>query len=166
MQIETWTKERLLTVELEGHQALETVVARAGMARLDSPGACGSWSIKDVLAHIAFGQEWLAEQLELPARGEQPGRDEIAAMDPRLWEQESRNALVHEQSRGRELADVLEWWRQSWARCRAAHEALAESAYYRPHWWTQGWPLVRGLDPNHRLEHAKEISAWLGGGTS
>jgi hypothetical protein len=115
-----------------------------------------------VLAHIAFGQEWLAEQLERIARGEEPSRDEIAAMDPRLSAQESRNRLVYERSARRSMENVLGWWRESWARCRRIQGALPESAYYRPQWWTMGWPLVRGLDPNHRLEHAKEIGTWLG----
>jgi mycothiol maleylpyruvate isomerase-like protein len=163
MQIETWTRDRVLETELAGHEALEAAVARAGTGRLDEPGAGGDdWSIKDVLAHIAFGQEWLAAQLERVARGEEPGRDELAAMDPRLAEVESRNRLVHEQNRERSVDDVLAWWRETWIRCRRAQEELPESAYYKPQWWTQGWPLVRGLDPNHRLEHAKEIERWLG----
>jgi hypothetical protein len=161
MEIETWTRDRVLAAEREGHDALEAAVAEAGAARLDQPGACGEWSVKDVLAHVAYGQEWLAGQLELAARGQEPSPDGIAAADPRLWEQESRNARVHELHRDRDVADVLGWWRQSWERCRHAQEALPEAAYYRPLWWTRGWPLVRTLAPDHRLGHARGIRAWL-----
>jgi len=45
--------------------------------RMTEPGACGSWSVKDVLAHLAVENGWLALQLERGTRGKVPGPEEV-----------------------------------------------------------------------------------------
>ena len=44
---------------------------------MTEPGACGSWSVKDVLAHLAVEDGWLALQLERGTRGKVPGPEEV-----------------------------------------------------------------------------------------
>ena len=52
---------------------LESVVTHVPPERMTEPGTCGSWSVKDVLAHLAIENDWLTLQLERRARGEVPG---------------------------------------------------------------------------------------------
>ena len=40
--------------------------------RRAEPGACGEWSTKDLLGHLAFWEGYWAERLETIARGETP----------------------------------------------------------------------------------------------
>lgn len=54
-------------------------VALAGLPeeRIDEPGVCGAWSIKDLVHHVAYWENNEAEELEGLLRGEgRPERDE------------------------------------------------------------------------------------------
>ncbi len=56
---------------------LESVVSHVPPERMTEPGACGWWSVKDVLAHLDVENDWLVLQLERRARGEVPGHEEL-----------------------------------------------------------------------------------------
>lgn len=59
------------------YRNLMEVIARVPMDRLSSPGAIGEWSVKDVLAHIAYWNEQALDGTERRLRGEQqPEGDE------------------------------------------------------------------------------------------
>ncbi len=72
---------------------LESVVSQVPLERMTEPGATGSWSVKDVLAHLAVENDWLALQLERRARGEDPGSEELQRnQELGLADNETRNA--------------------------------------------------------------------------
>ena len=71
---------------------LESVVSRVPTERMSEAGACGSWSVKDMLAHLAVENVWLALQLERRARGEVPDPAELQRVEEvGLADNERRN---------------------------------------------------------------------------
>ncbi len=47
------SKATLITALRASRAELESVVSQVPLERITEPGACGSWSVKDVLAHLA-----------------------------------------------------------------------------------------------------------------
>jgi uncharacterized protein (TIGR03083 family) len=152
-----------LIAELRASRAeLESVVSQIPPERMTEPGACGSWSVKDVLAHLAVGNDWLALQLERRARGEGPSPEELQRdQELGLADNETRNTYYAQQYRDLDLAYVRDWDRRANERWLAALAALPESLLQEPDWWTGGRALGSVFDLDHDREHARDIQRWL-----
>ena len=144
---------------------LESVVSQVPPERITEPGACGSWSVKDVLAHLAVENDWLALQLERRTREEVPGPEELQRnQELGLADNETRNTYYAHQHRDLDLAYVRDWDRRAHARLLVAWAALPESRLQEPDWWTSGRALGSVFDLGHNREHAQDIQRWLGQG--
>lgn len=142
---------------------LELVVSRVPPERMTEPGACGWWSVKDVFAHLAVGNDWLALQLERRARGEVPGPEELQLnQELGLDNNETRNAYYAHQNRDLDLAYVRDWDRRANERLLVALAELPEASLLGPDWWTGGRALGSVFDTGHDREHAQDIQRWLG----
>jgi hypothetical protein len=142
---------------------LESVVTHVPLERLTEPGACGTWSVKDVLAHLAVENDWLALQLERRVRGEVPGPEELQRVEELgLADNQTRNTYYGGQHRDLDLAYVCDWDRQAHERLLVAVAALPESRLQEPDWWTGGRALGSVLHGHHDREHAQEIQRWFG----
>ena len=107
--------------------------------RMEEAGACGDWSVKDVMAHVAFWDDRDAFVANKLAAGE-----EVESLDWReanAQEAALRAGWTLEESR-REL--------------HAAHERLVEAVDRHPdHDWDDD-------TFEHYDEHADDVRAWLG----
>lgn len=134
----------------------ETLLASIPSAWMTEPGVAGEWSIKDIIAHIAWGER---ESLGV-ARAH-------AVVGSELWHlsEDERNAAVFAQNRHRELGDVLAESRQTFSRYLEAVVALSEEELNdsgRFDAMPAGWRPWRILfDPGHYQGHADGIRAWL-----
>jgi len=156
-------KATLITALRASRAELESVVSQVPPERMTEPGACGSWSVKDVLAHVAVENDWLALQLERRARGEVPGPEELQRVEELgLADNETRNTYYAQQHRDLDLASVRDWDRRANARLLVALAALPESRLQEPDWWTGERALGSVFDLNHDREHAQDIQRWLG----
>ncbi len=74
-------KSAILSSWRANHDELQNAIAGLDAARMTASGANGSWSVKDVLAHVASGNDWLIGEMERATRGEATGsgRDSAAA---------------------------------------------------------------------------------------
>ena len=127
------------------------------------PGACGSWSVKDVLVHLAFENDWLALQLERRARGEVPSSEELQRVEELgLADNETRNAYYTHLHRDLDVAYVRDWDRRANERLFVALAELPEARLQEPDWWTYGRALGSVFDLGHDREHAHDIQRWLG----
>ena len=123
---------------------------------MTEPGVVGEWAIKDVIAHIAWG--------ERESTGVAHTRTVVGS---ELWRlaADERNAAVFEQNRYRELNEVLAETRRVFLVYLRAIEALTEEDLNDPIRFAQmpdGWRPWRILyDPGHYQEHADSIRAWL-----
>ncbi len=156
-------KAELLARLSASRAELESVLSHVPSARLTEPGACGSWSIKDVLAHLAVENDWLALQVERRARGEVPGPEELQRVEELgLADNQTRNTYYAQLHRDLDLAYVRDWDRRAHARLLTAFAALPESRLLEPDWWTGGRALGSVLHGHHDREHAQDIQRWLG----
>ncbi len=132
--------------------------ARIPLGWMTEPGVEGEWSVKDIVAHITWG--------EREAIGVAQARALVGA-EP--WErpQDERNRAVFEQNRHRDLGDVRADSGDVFARVVAALDTLAEDELNDPERFAglpAGWRPWRILyDPGHYAAHVQSICAWLRG---
>ncbi|HEY7343619.1 MAG TPA: DinB family protein [Ktedonobacterales bacterium] len=152
------TKAQLLEMIQSARAGWEALLAGIPEAWMTEPGVEGEWSIKDIIAHISWGEQ---ENLGVAQAH--------AVVGSELWQlsEDERNARVFEQNRHRELGDVLAESRQTFRRYLEAVAALSEEDLNDPSRFAEmpvpeGWRPWRILfDPAHYQGHADSIRAWL-----
>jgi hypothetical protein len=138
---------------------LELLVAQLSVAEINQPGAVGVWSVKDVLAHIAFWERYAVDTLHAIERGETPN---LVADD----ETERNNASVVAQYYQRSLAAVVSDWQQAREDLLDAIEDLEDEDLNDPDRfpWSEGRSLldrIAGNSFDHEQEHIEQIRAWM-----
>ena len=150
------TKAQLLDMIQTARAHWDALLAGIPEAWMTEPGVAGEWSIKDIIAHIAWGER---ENLGVA--------QSLAVVGSELWRlsEDERNAAVFEQNRDRELGDVLAESRQTFRLYLDAVAALSEEDLNDPSQFAEmpeGWlPWRIMFDPGHYQEHADGIRAWL-----
>jgi hypothetical protein len=109
--------------------------------RLEEPGACGDWSVKDLMAHMAFWDDRAVFVTRRLAAGEE--LEPIDWQEVNLQEAALRSNWSLEQSRSEMMA---------------AHERVIEAVERLPDLDASAW---EGNTFEHYDEHAADIRAWL-----
>ena len=161
------TMSELVETMRREHANWEALLAQVPREHMEEPGVEGLWSVKDIIAHVAAYELWLALDLERALRGEMYGARELNG--PRGDE---INGRIFRQHHDRPLDEVLAEAPAAFAQLLAAVEALPESdlgnpdgaARYIDPAWLAGLPLgtcIASDSYEHYREHAPSIRAWL-----
>jgi hypothetical protein len=150
------TKTELLQAIRDAHARWQTLLSEIPEPWMVLPGAAGEWSVKDVIAHMAWGHR---ENLGvIRAR---------ALVGSELWQlsEDERNAAVFEQNRTRSLPDVQAEYHQVFQEYLEAIESLSEADLNDPSRFDlmpREWRPWRILyDPTHYEHHMQSIRVWL-----
>jgi hypothetical protein len=155
---ERMTKSKLMDLLQTAHAEWDSLLAQVGEERMAESGVAGDWSVKDIIAHVTWGER---EILPVFRRHELVGSE--------LWDlpQNERNAAVFEQNRNRALQEVLAESRQVYgdllqALAPLSDEDLNDPGGYKdmPAVW-QPWNLISENTYEHYADHANDIRAWL-----
>ena len=135
----------------------EALLGDLNPRQMTQPGVSGQWSVKDILAHIAW-----YESEEADFYGE------INVEGSPLWKvpQEPRNQILFEQNRDRPLEEVLADFRQAHERLLNVIERLSEEDLATPGRFpgtSVEWPPWRKIavhSCHHDREHVDMIRVW------
>ena len=112
----------------------------------------GTWSVKDIVAHISGWHREMGPALQRMARGERPVPAGVSYDDVDAW-----NATFAAAKRDEPVADVLLEFDKS-------HEDFMHAAAQVPDdRFVEGktaWKIVDGNSAHHYREHADQIRAW------
>lgn len=153
------TKAELLDQIRTDRARFDSVLDQVPHERLTEPALPGGWSVKDILAHIAWG--------EREALGVMRARELVGS---ELWNvpQDERNAAVVFASRDRSLDEVVDDYRSAFEEYLAELEQMAEDELNEPERirglteGIPGWRPWRVLyDPDHYEDHARTIEVHL-----
>ena len=112
----------------------------------------GTWSVKDIVAHMAGWHREMAPALERLGRGAKPIPDGLSYDDVDAW-----NARFTAAARDTSVADVLlEFDKSHEYFMLAADQVPAER--FAP--GKTAWKIVDGNSAHHYREHAEQILAW------
>ncbi len=144
-------KEELLTAAAREYRAFHETLQGLNEAQM-SEAWLGTWSVKDIVAHMAGWHREMAPALERMARGERPLPEGVSYDDVDGW-----NAKFAAAARATSVADVLLAFDASHERfMRAAGEVPAER--FQP--GKTAWRIVDLNSAHHYKEHGDQIRAW------
>ncbi len=151
-------KSMLLDTLRAGRAQWEALLAQVGEMRMLQPGVAGEWSVKDIIAHVTWGERELVGVLQARA---------LVGSD--LWNlpQDDRNAVVFEENRDRPLHEVLAGAQQVHAQLLEALEALSDEDLNDPRRFRDmpagwiPWQIIAGNTYKHYQQHIPSIRAWL-----
>ena len=114
----------------------------------------GSWSIREILVHIAGWDEAIAGSFERMARGEPPGDPKLNLSDT-----DGTNATFVERAQGESLPAIRKDLEVAQAHLIAAAKALPDDRFVEG---KTALRLLRGM-ANHPAEHIGDIIEWKSG---
>ena len=143
-----------------GRREWEAALAAVPEARMTEPGLAGGWTVRDVVAHVAWSEHEMAGVIRQRALVGSP-----------LWalDTDSRNARVVAESRERALDEVLADERTVWAELLPGLESLTDEDLEDPARFDRmdqvpgflPWQIFAGATFRHHREHAGDIARWL-----
>ena len=144
-------RQALLMNMRAGRERLEAALARMDATWMVEPVLYGLWSVKDLLAHLCFWEQYIADAFQTLQRGDVP------APAPDETSVHEINARVFAGQRGRPLADVRREEGEAYRALLALVETAPEDDLFNPHRfaWTQGRPFAE-LIQNNTYEHYDE----------
>jgi uncharacterized protein (TIGR03083 family) len=139
----------------------DAVVAAIPEERMTEPGLPGGWSVKDVIAHVAWSEREMVGVIR-----------ERALVGSPLWglDQDARNAAVHAENRDRPLGEVLDEERALWSALLPRLESLTDedlsdrSRFRDMSRLPDGvlpWHIFAGSTFRHYEDHLRDIRSWL-----
>ena len=147
MPKDTRPPQEILEQVIASRIALTSVIYGLNEEQLDTAGAVGRWSVKDLLAHMGKWEEICLTELQKHVRGEEPGgdyRDALRYNDQ--WEAELQTLS---------LLESIAFFETSHARLLVFLGKLSEEQWDG---YVRAW--VRGSTWHHFEEHGAEIRAW------
>jgi hypothetical protein len=139
-------KSSLLSSMQTEHIQLEALLSTLSEEQILRPGATGSWSVKDVLAHLTWWEQTVISEtlhgVELdPGLGEEP------------WSLERANTLMVEAKRNTPLPEILAAFHDSYQQILQMVENLSETELARDELYSH---LINNTW-NHYAEHRRWI---------
>ena len=113
----------------------------------------GTWSVKDILAHLGGWHHQMAGAMERMARGEKPTPDGISYSDADAWNARFASAM-RTQSAGTVVADL----QQSFATYKRAAAAIGDDRYGEGKTVNR---LLEGSGYGHYREHLPAIKPFV-----
>lgn len=147
MPRDTRPPQEILDQVITSRVALTSVIYGLSEAQLTTAGVVGSWSVKDVLAHIGKWEEVCLTELQKHLRGEEAGGDYRDALPYNAqWEAELQSLS---------LLESVAYFETTHARLLSFLATLTTEQWDG---YVRAW--VRGSIWHHFEEHGAEIHAW------
>jgi hypothetical protein len=127
-------------------------------SRMIQPGVVGVWSIKDLIAHIAWYEN---QMVDIDGEQPQPGIE--------LWDLplDERNARIYEANQQRTLTDIQNEAQQVYQKLLETVERLTEEQlqnvkhfpWMQPDWIP--WKVIASNSYEHYHQHLSDVQAWV-----
>src|SRR5262245_39512838 len=148
--------EFLATLDVERAQ-WDAALGKINQNQMLTPGAAGEWTIKDLVAHVAWSEREMVAMIE---------RRSLDGGSP-LWDYppDERNAKIYEENRARPLALVLNEAQNTYRRLRAQLNTLTDEDFVdparleMPPTWVP-WEVLAGNTFEHYQHHRPELERW------
>lgn len=159
---ESMDKVTLLDNMHKGYDELDALLITFTPEQLTTAGVSGTWSIKDILAHLTSWQQRTLDRLDAAARNEEPRTPNVANDE----EMNQLNERFYQENSGRDLAEVLANYHAAYQQMvtvveQAEDEDLFQTGRFSWLGASPLWELVAGNTYEHIQEHSGAIQNWL-----
>ena len=160
-------KQELLNWLTEEQQKWELILAAISETRMEETGVnrAGSWTMRDIIAHLSAWQRWLLIRLQAAVNG----RPEPPPPWPKnLINEDDINAWIYEANRNRSVRDILSEAHATYEQSLAAIRDLPEDipietidGKFYPVRVDDQYFAVGEFFHHFYDEHAADVLAWL-----
>lgn len=160
-------KTQFLAILRSERENLDRIIDAVGMHRMDSAGVSGSYSTRDVIAHLTAYEQALVTWLK-------EGKAGRVYVDPVLDQPDldARNAIVHEASKHRSADEIITSFRTTCDELEECVRLLTDEELTNaevtawlvvPRWQQQRelWTCIADDSYEHQQEHIPDIERWL-----
>lgn len=153
------TRDELLKQLAENRRQFEDLIESIPADARVRPGACGEWSLKDVLVHLSRWESEIVSVLYQAAQGAVPQSE---VFNPEYLKV---NDLWYQESKDRELERVLDDFHAVRSQLLRRLKDLPEQHLTDParYPWMKGHALlglVKDVVLEHEAEHLSELKSW------
>jgi hypothetical protein len=147
---------------LRGERAQwDALLARVGPERMDLPNVEGTWSVKQIVAHLTWYEAVIVEGAQKIMSTGTFVREGLRALSI-----DERNAILADQSRARPVREILDESERVFRQLLAVVSACPDDILNDPRRLglpddVVPWMLVANNSYAHYQEHAQAIVAWL-----
>lgn len=153
------TKDEFLELIRSARTQWQALLAEIPERKMSEPGVAGEWSLKDILAHIAWYYHEMIGVMQAHA-----------LVGSELWylPPDERNAVIFEQNRGRDLQEVLAEFNRFAAQLLEAVASLSEEDLTKPRGFKDmpsdwvPWRVIAGNAYLHDEDHIRSVREWMG----
>jgi uncharacterized damage-inducible protein DinB len=151
-------KATLLKTLTETRAAWEALLAKIDEEQMQRPGVTGKWSVKDVIAHVA----WCESEIVLVLR-----THVLAGSDFWNLSDDEGNEITYQQNKDRPLHDIVNEERQAYTALLEAVQMLSDEDVNDPHRFKnmpqewKPWQLIAGNSFKHYEDHMPSLREWL-----
>jgi len=158
-------KSELLDRLHEEYQLWKAFLDQIGPTRMNQPGVNGSWSMKDMVAHLTEWNHWLVDRMQATSHHDP---EPPPPWPPHLQTEDEINAWIYDSNRLRPVREVLEESHRIFQQLLTVIESLPddvrveriEPAYYLV--WVDGERFLASEFFDHfRDDHEPDVRAWL-----
>ena len=155
---EPMKRTELLSQLISVRAELQALLRDLSQAHLTTPGALGTWSVRDVLAHLTAWEVDMLTNLGRVKRGAKPGTTQ--------WTKatiEKQNQIWHAEMRDRPLPSILADMDGARKQTLRVLEAMSDQEAAQPADWLQGRSVadyVAEMTINHEREHLENLRHW------
>jgi hypothetical protein len=146
------TREQLLKKVDEAWAMIKKSYAGLSDSQMTEPGVTGSWSVRDILAHVSIWEEEALKHLPLIIDGERPPRYSV-----KYGGIDAFNALMMEQKKDLSLADILSQLDETHHRLIDYFESVPEAQFTHE---TRFRRRLKLDTYSHYPIHAQAIQEW------
>jgi hypothetical protein len=156
------SKEELLARIESAYLAFDSTLSQISELQTTQPGVVEEWSVKDIVAHITFWQEFLFSQIRAVLQGQSVPKltSESEAETSRI----NREAVL--QSRSLSWSEVHSNFQHSVRAVLQTVEALSETDLFVPGRFQAVdsealWRCIAGETYEHYQLHTQHVDSWL-----
>lgn len=144
-------KEELLNQAARDYKGFHETLQGLNEAQM-SEVWLGTWSIKEIVAHMSGWHREMGPALQRMARGERPIPEGVSYDDADAW-----NARFAAAARGAAVADLLLEFDKTHEHFMHLADAIPEERFQQG---KSAWKIVDGCSAHHYREHAEQVRAW------
>ena len=144
---------------LEGTRAQwEAALAQMDEQRMLQPGIVGTWSVKDLIAHVSWYEREMVTVIRLHVF---TGSQWWALPD------DERNAMIYQQNSQRPLQEIVHEGQRSYTELLEAVQSLSDEDLNDPHHFRNmpenwvPWQIFAGNSSEHYQDHLPALHAWV-----
>jgi uncharacterized damage-inducible protein DinB len=155
---ETMDKATFVKTLKEIRAQWEALLAQVDKEWMLEPGAAEKWSVKDIIAHIAWSEQELVPVMQTHV---------LAGSE--LWNLslDERNEVVYQQNQNRPLHEIMMEEQEAYAHFLQAVQELSEEDLNEPHRFNNmpevwvPWQILAGSSFKHYQDHMPSVREWL-----